>query len=148
NPRICVGQLIGIHDEGDYVRAPAYDLVVQAQGGFMSMTGTDDGPPVRAGYQIADLAGGLYLALGLAGALAGREASGKGSKVQVSLLDCQLSLLTWQAQNYFNTGDIARRQGSRNPSIAPSEAFLCSDGRYIAISPTGEQFWTTMCSVI
>lgn len=148
NPRICVGQLIGIHDEGEYVRAPAYDLVIQAQGGFMSMTGNADGPPVRGGYQIADLAGGLYLALGLAGALAGRGANGKGSKVQVSLLDCQLSLLTWQAQNYFNSGVIARAQGSRNPTIAPSEAFACKDGRYIAISPTGEQFWTKMCEVI
>lgn len=148
NPKICVGQLIGLHDEGEFSRAPAYDLVVQALGGVLSITGAEGGAPARVGYQIADLAGGLYLALATCGALLRAATSGEGESVQVSLLDCQLSLLTWQAQNFFNTGSVARAMGSRNPTIAPSEAFRCKDGRYLAISPTGEHFWRTMCGVI
>jgi formyl-CoA transferase len=147
NPRICVGQLIGLHDEGEYVRAPAYDLIVQALGGIMSINGYADRPPARVGYQIADLAGGAFLALGVCGALAGRTAT-EGSLVQVSLLDCQLALLTWQAQNYFISGEVPQATGPRSPMIAPSEVFAAADGAYLAVSPTGTKFWTSFCDVI
>lgn len=141
NPRICVGQLIGFHDEGEYRNTPAFDLVIQAQAGFMSLTGERDGKPVRAGYQVADLAGGLYLALGLVGALLGAARTGEGREVQVSLFDCQIALLTWQAQNYFISGEAPRRNGSRHHMIAPSEVFSGSDGKYFVISPTGDAFF-------
>lgn len=147
NPRICVGQLIGLHDGGDFARAPAYDLIVQALGGIMSINGYPDRPPARVGYQIADLAGGAYLALAVCGALAGRTAT-EGGQVQVSLLDCQLALLTWQAQNYFISGEVPQASGSRSPMIAPSEVFAAADGTYLAVSPTGTKFWTSFCEVI
>lgn len=114
----------------------------------MSITGDRDGKPVRAGYQIADLAGGLYLALATLGALLSAALTGKGRSVQISLLDCQLALLTWQAQNYFISGDVPRAQGSRHPMIAPSETFLCADGKPIVISPTGDIFWNKFCTAI
>lgn len=98
NPRICVAELIGLHDEGEYSRAPAYDLIVQAMSGVMSITGAEGGEPARVGYQIGDLSGGLYLALGLTATLAAAQRDGKGRKVQISLLDCQVSLLTWQGR--------------------------------------------------
>ncbi|VCU68762.1 Formyl-coenzyme A transferase [Pigmentiphaga humi] len=148
NPRIGVAQLIGLHDAGEYARAPAYDLIVQAMGGVMSITGSESSEPCRVGYQIADLAGGLYLALAACGVLYQGAREGKAAHAQISLLDCQLALLTWQAQNHFISGDVPRRMGSRNPMIAPSEAFLCSDGGYLAISPTGEHFWPKLCDVI
>ena len=148
NPAIVVGELIGIHDEGPYVRAPAYDIVVQALGGVMSITGEPGGEPARVGYQIADLAGGLYLALGVCGALCSAARTGRGEKVQVSLLDAQLALLTWQAQNYFISGREPEAHGSRSPNIAPSEAFRCRDGRYIAVSPTGAHYWRSFCHAI
>ena len=148
NPRIGVAQLIGLHDSGEYARAPAYDLIVQALGGVMSITGSASGEPCRVGYQIADLAGGLYLALAACGVLYQGAREGKGALAQISLLDCQLALLTWQAQNHFISGDVPGRLGSRNPMIAPSEAFLCGDGGYLAISPTGEHFWPRLCEVI
>ena len=141
NSRICVGQLIGFHDEGEYRNTPAFDLVIQAQSGFMSLTGERGGKPVRAGYQVADLAGGLYLALGLVGALLGAARTGEGREIQVSLFDCQIALLTWQAQNYFISGEVPRRNGSRHHMIAPSEVFAGSDGRYFVISPTGDAFF-------
>ncbi len=148
NPRIVVGELIGLHDQPPYSKAPSFDLIVQAISGFMSLTGEKGGTPARAGYQIADLAGGLYLALGTVGALFKALKSGKGAKVQVSLLDCQIALLTWQAQNYFISGEIPRANGARHPMIAPSEVFKCADGEWLAVSPTGEGFWRDFCKVI
>ena len=148
NPSICVAELIGLHDEGEFIRAPAYDLIVQAMGGVMSITGTEGGEPARVGYQVGDLSGGLFLALSLTGALAATARDGKGRKVQVSLLDCQVAMLTWQAQNYFASGEIPVARGSRNPVLAPSETYECADGRHLAISPTGDNFWRKFCDII
>lgn len=148
NPRVCVAQLIGIHDDSEHAQIPAFDLVVQALSGLMSLTGEADRPPVRVGYQVADLAGGAYLALAVAAALHQAARTGEGVHTQVSLLDTQLSMLTWQAQNYFATGESPEAQGSRHHMIAPSEAFRGSDGRYFVISPTGEKFWQLFCAAI
>jgi CoA:oxalate CoA-transferase len=111
----------------------------------MSLTGEPGRTPVRAGYQVADLAGGLYLAVGTLGALYKALKSGKGRKVQVSLLDCQIAMLTWQAQNYFISGEVPGATGARHPMIAPSEVFKCADGEWLAVSPTGEGFWREFC---
>jgi len=148
NPRLCIAQLIGLHDQPPYAKAPAFDLVVQALSGVMSITGEAGGRPVRVGYQIADLAGGLYLALACMGGMLKALRDGRGELVQVSLLDCQLALLTWQAQNYFLSGQVPGPNGARHPVIAPSDIFACLDGRHIAVSPTGQQFWRVFCSAI
>ena len=94
---------------------------------------------------MADLAGGLYLAVGTLGALYKALKSGEGRKVQVSLLDCQIAMLTWQAQNYFISGEVPGATGARHPMIAPSEVFKCADGEWLAVSPTGEGFWRDFC---
>jgi crotonobetainyl-CoA:carnitine CoA-transferase CaiB-like acyl-CoA transferase len=148
NSRIGVAQLIGFHDQPPYADAPAFDLVVQAMGGVMSITGDPDRPPARVGYQIADLAGGLYLALACAGVLIKGLRTGQGAHTQVSLLDCQLALLTWQAQNYLLNGRESQRLGGRHPVIAPNDIFRCLDGGYMAVSPTGPEFWRSFCRAI
>jgi CoA:oxalate CoA-transferase len=148
NPKITVAQLIGLHDEPPYDNAPAFDLIVQALSGIMSITGERGGEPVRVGYQIADLAGGLYLALGCLGGMLKSLKTGKGEHVQVSLLDCQLALLTWQAQNYFVSGEIPEKNGARHPAIAPSDIYRCLDDKFIAISPTGQDFWEACCRAL
>ncbi|MCG8360560.1 MAG: CoA transferase, partial [Kiloniellales bacterium] len=148
NPTICVGEIIGIHDGPPFSRTPAFDLVVQALGGIMSITGETDGRPQRVGYQIADLAGGLYLALGTLAAIHRAKATGKGGRVQISLLDCQLALLTWQAQNYFISGEVPVALGARHAMIAPSDAFRAADGENFVVSPTGEAFWLKFCEAI
>lgn len=148
NPRIAIAQLIGLHDAPPYSSAPSFDLVTQALGGVMGITGEENRGPVRVGYQIADLAGGLYLALACAGAVVQSLKSGRGKTVQVSLLDCQLALLTWQAQNFLLTGVEPQRLGGRHPVIAPSDIYQCADGRFLAISPTGENFWHAMCTAL
>lgn len=148
NPKLTIAQLIGLHDEPPYSEAPAFDLVVQALSGIMSVTGERDGAPVRIGYQIADLAGGLYLALGCLGGMLKSLKTGQGELVQISLLDCQLALLTWQAQNYFVSGEVPFANGARHPVIAPSDIYRCLDEKFIAISPTGQQFWETFCGAL
>ncbi len=147
NPKICVGEMIGLHDEGEYATCPAFDLAIQALGGVMGITGEPDGKPVRVGYQIADLAGGLYLALGTVAALLRAGRTGAGQHVQISLLDCQIALLTWQAQNYLVSGKVPGRLGSRHPMIAPSESFRGSDGRDFVVSPA-DTFWKPFCRSI
>lgn len=148
NPKLAIGQLIGLHDEGPYAKAPAFDLVVQAMSGVMSITGSKDAEPVRLGYQAADLTGGLYLALGCVGMMLKALKSGRGDLLQVSLLDCQLAMLTWQAQNYFISGTIPKANGARHPVIAPSDIYPCADGQFIALSPTGQKFWESFCEAI
>ena len=148
NPKIAIGQLIGLHDEPPYSEAPAFDLVIQALSGVMSITGEKNGAPVRVGYQIADLAGGLYLALACVGAMLKSLKTGVGETVQISLLDCQLALLTWQAQNFFVSGEVPFANGARHPVIAPSDIYQCLDGNFIAISPTGQDFWRMFCNAI
>ena len=148
NPKIAIGQLIGLHDEPPYSEAPAFDLVIQALSGVMSITGDKNGAPVRVGYQIADLAGGLYLALACVGAMLKSLKTGVGETVQISLLDCQLALLTWQAQNFFVSGEVPFANGARHPVIAPSDIYPCLDGNFIAISPTGQDFWRMFCNAI
>ncbi|MPZ38064.1 MAG: CoA transferase [Rhizobiales bacterium] len=148
NPKLTVAQLIGLHDEPPYSEAPAFDLVIQAMAGTMSVTGERGGAPVRVGYQVADLAGGLYLALGCVGGMLKSLKTGRGEHVQISLLDCQLALLTWQAQNYFISGDVPAANGARHPVIAPSDIYPCADGKFMAVSPTGQQFWKKFCEAI
>ncbi len=148
NPRIVVGQLIGLHDAPPYATQPSFDTIAQALGGVMSITGEVDGKPNRVGYQVADLAAGLYLANGILAAVIHALKTGVGKKIQVSLLDCQLAMLTWQAQNYFVSGDVPRPTGTRHATLAPSEAFCCKDGKFVAISAATEQFWQPLCKAI
>jgi CoA:oxalate CoA-transferase len=148
NPRLCVGELIGFHDQEEYANKPSFDIIAQAMGGFMDLTGETNGKPVRGGYQVADLSAGLYLALALLAAVFETRATGIGKKVQTTLLDCQLALLTWQAQNYFVTGEVPRASGSRHATLAPSEAFACADDKYIVVSGSTQAHWKPLCAVI
>ena len=148
NPRIVVGQLIGLHDAPPYASQPSFDTIAQALSGVMSITGGSDGQPNRVGYQVADLAAGLYLANGILAGVIHALKTGAGKKIQVSLLDCQLAMLTWQAQNYFVSGEIPHGTGTRHPTLAPSEAFRCLDGKFVAISASTEQFWKPLCEAI
>lgn len=144
-PSIVVAQLVGLHDKGEYADAPAFDLMIQALSGVMSITGEENGRPVRVGYQAADLVGGLYLALATVGALCKAESNHTGQYVQVSLFDTQVAMLSWQAQGWLCGGPIPEAKGSRHAMIAPSDIYRAADGVWIALSPTGEAFWQALC---
>lgn len=113
-----------------------------------SITGEEGGRPVRVGYQVADLAGGLYLALATVAALAKSQSTGQGKLVQISLFDAQVAMLTWQAQGWLCGGPLPRATGARHAMIAPSDIFQAADGRWVALAPTGERFWHKLCEAI
>ena len=148
NPRIVVAQIVGLHDEGEWADAPAFDLMLQALSGVMSITGEEGGKPVRVGYQVADLAGGLYLALATVAALVKALTTGRGEHVQISLYDAQIAMLTWQAQGWLSGGPVPRATGARHAMIAPSDTYLAADGKWIALAPTGEAFWRKLCETL
>jgi CoA:oxalate CoA-transferase len=102
-------------------------MVVQGMGGIMSITGQPDAPPTRVGVSIGDLGAGLYLAVGLLGALCKRSQGGEGVKVDVAMLDCQVALLEGALTAYLRLGEIAQPQGARHPEIAPFQVYTTHD---------------------
>ncbi|HTT78624.1 MAG TPA: CaiB/BaiF CoA-transferase family protein [Stellaceae bacterium] len=130
-PRLVYAAASGFGHTGPYSHYPSYDMVVQGLGGIMSITGVPDGPLVRVGTSVGDLAGGLYTAVALNAALFHRERTGAATKVDVALFDCQLALLENAVMRYTTTGEIPGPMGARHPSITPFEAFPTADGHLI-----------------
>ncbi|MBM3546496.1 MAG: CoA transferase [Alphaproteobacteria bacterium] len=122
-PRLIYAAASGFGHTGPDSQRPAYDMVVQGMGGIMSVTGHPGGPPTRSGMSIGDIGAGLYTALGVNAALFARSQSGVGSKVDISMFDCQLALLENAAMRYFVSGKAPGPLGARHPSITPFEAF-------------------------
>src|SRR5271168_1137561 len=130
-PRLIYAAASGFGHTGPYSHYPSYDMVVQGLGGIMSITGIPDGPLVRVGTSVGDLAGGLYTTIALNAALLHRERTGEATKVDVALFDCQLALLENAIVRYTTTGEIPGPMGARHPSITPFEAFPTCDGHLI-----------------
>jgi CoA:oxalate CoA-transferase len=130
-PRLIYAAASGFGHTGPYSHYPSYDMVVQGLGGIMSITGIPDGPLVRVGTSVGDLAGGLYAAIALNAAFLHRERTGEATKVDVALFDCQLALLENAIMRYTTTGEIPGPMGARHPSITPFEAFATQDGHVI-----------------
>jgi CoA:oxalate CoA-transferase len=130
-PRLIYAAASGFGHTGPYSHYPSYDMVVQGLGGIMSITGIPDGPLVRVGTSVGDLAGGLYTAIALNAAFLHRERTGEATKVDVALFDCQLALLENAIMRYTTTGEIPGPMGARHPSITPFEAFATEDGHLI-----------------
>ncbi|MEB2346383.1 MAG: CoA transferase [Deltaproteobacteria bacterium] len=139
-PRLVVASVSGFGQTGPWAQRPAYDLVAQALGGILSITGPIGGPPVRVGTSIGDLAAGLFAALGVAAALAERAASGRGRRVDVAMLDCQVALLENALARFAATGRVPAPLGTRHPSIAPFEAYPTADGPLVIACGTDALF--------
>jgi len=144
---LIYGAASGFGDTGPYSRRAAYDMVVQGMGGVMSMTGQPDAPPTRVGVSIGDLAAGLYLTIGLLGALHKRSQGGGAVKVDVAMLDCQLSLLEDALPAYLRLGEIAQPQGSRHPEIAPFQVYTTHDG-YLVIAAGNDHLFALMAKAM
>lgn len=128
NPGLVYASVSGYGQTGPYAKKAGYDAIAQALSGIMSITGQPDGEPVRAGTSIADLGAGMWSVIGILAALQARTVTGRGQRVDVSLLDGQISWLTYVAGGYFATGDIPRRYGSAHPTIVPYQALKVADG--------------------
>jgi crotonobetainyl-CoA:carnitine CoA-transferase CaiB-like acyl-CoA transferase len=139
NPRIISCSISGFGSRGPYRDRPAYDLIIQAMTGSMSITGEPDRPPVRAGIAVSDLGAGMFAAHGIMAALYAREQTGKGQKVETSLYEATLALLAYEASIYFVTGDVPGPVGSGHRVLPVYQAFQTSDG-YITIAAIGDKY--------
>lgn len=146
-PRLIYACASGFGHTGPYSQRAAYDMVVQAMGGIMSITGNPDGEPVRVGSSIGDLTAGLYTVIGIISALYSRKETGKGCKVDVSMLDGQVAMLENAIARYFAHGESPKPLGSRHPSIAPFGAFKTSDG-YIIIAAGNDGLFIKLSEAI
>jgi CoA:oxalate CoA-transferase len=143
NPRLVLCSISAYGQEGPYRDWPAFDLALQAMGGGMSLTGEPDGHPVRMGLPMGDLTGGIMGALAVAAALFRRQLSGQGAHIDLSLLDCQASLLTYLAQYFWTDGRVPGPQGSGHESVVPYQALATRDGHVIVA--VFEKFWSGFC---
>ena len=139
-PRLIYAATSGFGHTGPYSDRPAYDMVVQGMGGIMSLTGYPGGPPTRVGSSIGDITAGLFTSIGILSALHDRTATGRGQKVDVSMLDCQLAILENAIVRYFTTGEIPGPLGARHPSITPFEAYAAQDG-YVIIAAGNDKLF-------
>jgi crotonobetainyl-CoA:carnitine CoA-transferase CaiB-like acyl-CoA transferase len=146
NPKLIYCSISGFGQTGPYAQRPGYDLIAQAEGGVMSLTGAPDDPPLKVGLSFADITAGMNAFSGILLALLARQQTGEGQRVDVSLLDCQVALLTYQAGIYFATGKSPDRLGNKHPSITPYETFEASDG-HIIIACGNQGFWEKFCKL-
>jgi CoA:oxalate CoA-transferase len=146
-PDIVTCSLTAFGGDGPYRDLPAFDLVLQAMGGGMSITGEPGGAPTRSGIPMGDLAGGIFAALAVCAALLKRERTGEGEHVDLSLLDVQVSLLTYVAQYHLTDGQVPGPVGSGHQSVVPYQAFATADG-HVVVAVFGENFWAPLCRVL
>ncbi|MBF0529147.1 MAG: CoA transferase [Deltaproteobacteria bacterium] len=147
NKGLICASLSGFGHTGPYREKSAYDLVVQGYGGIMSITGLEDSEPTRVGISLGDLAAGLYLAIGIEGALLARNRTGEGDFIDVAMLDCQVALLENAIIRYCATGQLPGPVGNRHPSITPFESYKSADG-YIIVCAGNQGLWIDFCEVI
>jgi crotonobetainyl-CoA:carnitine CoA-transferase CaiB-like acyl-CoA transferase len=147
NPRIITCTISGFGSDGPGSKRPAFDQVAQAMGGGMSITGPDANTMVRAGIPIGDLGGGMFGVMGILTALYERERSGVGQHVDISMLDCQISMLNYMATMHFLSGDDPYPIGNSHFVHVPYNTFTCSDG-FIVIAVITDNFWQNLKQVI
>ncbi len=144
NPRVIMCSISAYGQDGPYREWPAFDLALQAMGGAMSITGEPGGAPMRMGLPMGDLSGGMFGAFAVAGALFQRTRTGQGTHLDLSLLDCQVSLLTYMAQYFWTDGRVPGPQGTAHASVVPYQALATRDGHLI-VAVFAEKFWAGFC---
>jgi CoA:oxalate CoA-transferase len=149
NPRLVYAATSGFGQTGPDRLRPALDIVVQGMGGVMSITGEPDGPPVRPGLSLGNIAAGMYTAIGILAALQERERSGLGQFVDISMLDCQIAILENAFARYFATGEPPKPLGTRHPAATPFQAFPTKDGYLVLALAFGvDNAWALFCAMI
>lgn len=144
NPKLIYCSISGFGQDGPYRRKPSYDIVAQAMGGLMSLTGEKGRPPVKIGVAISDIFAGMFATIGILGAVVTRNKMGRGQMIDVSLLDGIVSILSHQAGNFLASGVNPERLGSAHPTIAPYQAFKASDS-YFVVAVGNDSLWKRFC---
>jgi crotonobetainyl-CoA:carnitine CoA-transferase CaiB-like acyl-CoA transferase len=148
NPAIIYCSLSGYGQTGPRSEEGGYDLMLQAEGGLMSVTGEPGGPPVKVGVPVLDYGAALYAAVGILAAYAHRLRTGEGQRVDASLLDTAVGWLTVLAASYWATGLVPDRLGSRSQLFAPYQAFEAKDGWITVIGTGGKDGWQALCGAL
>ena len=146
-PKLIYASASGFGQTGPLKELPAYDMVVQGMGGLMSVTGQPNSEPTRVGTSIGDITAGLFTTIGINAALYDREKTGKGTFIDVSMLDCQIAILENAIARYLSKNEIPKPMGSRHPSIAPFEAFKTKDS-HIIIAAGNDKLFEKLCNVL
>jgi formyl-CoA transferase len=147
NPRLVFCSISGFGRTGPGMERGGYDVIVQAVGGLMGITGEPDRPPVKVGVAMTDICTGLYAHGAILAALHAREKSGKGQRIDVSLLEVQVASLINIASSYLNAGQVPRKWGTAHPSIVPYQAFRTKDG-YMIIAGANDRLWVKLCEAV
>ncbi len=151
NPRLIYCSVTGFGQTGPRRSQAAYDFLIQAMGGLMSVTGERDGQPgagpQKVGVPIVDLMTGMYTAVAVLAALARRTETGLGDHIDIGMLDVQVAMLSNQAMNYLVSGEVPRRRGNAHPNIQPQDVFACADGDVIVVVGNDAQF-VKLCGVL
>jgi formyl-CoA transferase len=146
NPEVIYCSISGFGQTGPYKERPGFDQVIQGYGGIMGLTGEAGGPPIKVGIAITDIATGMFAAMGILMALYYRGKTGKGQYIDASMLDGQISWLTYQGGRYLASGEVPQRIGSAHPLIVPYQDFEASDG-FINIAAGNDNLWRKFCEV-
>lgn len=146
-PDIVTCSITAFGEDGPYRDRPAFDLILQAMSGAMSITGEPGGRPVRAGVPIGDLAGGIFAAFAMCAAMIRRYRTGEGQHIDIALLDVQVSMLTYVAQYYLTDGRVPGLSGSAHSSTVPYQLFQTKDG-YVVSGLLAEHFWPRFCTAL
>jgi len=147
NPKLIYAACSGFGKTGQLSDKPAYDAIVQAMGGMMSITGHEGDDPVRVGSSIGDITAGLFTVIGIQSAIISRNRTNKGSFIDISMLDCQIAILENAIARYFCDKKIPKKLGSRHPSISPFECYKCKDG-FIVIAAGNDSLFRKLCSAL
>jgi crotonobetainyl-CoA:carnitine CoA-transferase CaiB-like acyl-CoA transferase len=147
NPRLIYCSVTGFGQTGPAAARAGYDLMAQGIGGMMGLTGTADGEPMRVGVAVSDIFSGIYSVVGILAALARREKTGQGGYVDTALVDSTVGVLSFQALNYFVTGELPKRIGNTHPNLVPYQAFPVADGLIIIATGNDSQF-VKLCGIL
>ena len=147
NPALVYASASGWGQDGPLADRPGLDIMAQARSGLMSITGTPEGDPVKAGVPVCDLVCALYVTNGVLAALHERHTSGRGQYLDVSLLEAGVSFAVWEAGKYFATGDVPEPLGSAHQSTAPYQALRTKDG-WVTAGAVTPRTWTEFCRAL
>lgn len=148
NPGLIWASISGFGQTGPYRNRPAYDMIVQAMSGGMSMTGERNGSSVRAGIPIGDLSAGMYATIGALAALEERRNTGRGKFIDISMLDCQVAMTSYQAAYFLHSGKNPGRQGRSHASIPTYRSFKTANGTEVVVTANTERMWVGLCAAL
>ncbi len=147
NPRLIYCSISAFGPTGPYRNYAGYDVILSALGGLMGITGEKDRPPCKVGVAVTDVSTGIMAQGAISAALYAREKTGKGQRIDLSLLETQVSVLINQASNYLLAGIIPQRAGSHHPSIVPYQAFKAKD-IYVTVGAANDELFRKLCNVL